>query len=329
MPFALLIALGAVPLILFLHTLRPRGQKITTTALFIWERVFRERPLATRLGWLLRKNLLLILQLAAAVALIAALADPSLLHFGAPAGDTVVVIDLTASMKAKGAGGTRFDAARRELLSLVEGLRGEQRMMVIGAGSETRLIVPFTADKNRLREAARNLTPTDASGNVRDAILSAHAFLKKGSRDRVVVVSDGAFDGADEFSRESESSRFIRIPGGTENVGIVGLSLRRRADGSERYEVTGAGAQLRRRALRASPLTLALGETVLAREDITLEAGGRHVLVHPFNGNPAGTLTAQLAIEDDFPTDDRAALTVSARGAAQAALCRSGKRGLG
>ena len=236
-PFALLIALGAVPLILFLHTLRPRGQKITTTALFIWERVFRERPLATRLGWLLRKNLLLILQLAAAVALIAALADPSLLHFGAPAGDTVVVIDLTASMKAKGTGGTRFDAARRELLSLVEGLRGEQRMMVIGAGSETRLIVPFTADKNRLREAARNLTPTDASGNVRDAILSAHAFLKKGSRDRVVVVSDGAFDGADEFSRESESSRFIRIPGGTENVGIVGLSLRRRADGSERYEV--------------------------------------------------------------------------------------------
>ena len=163
LPFALLIALGAVPLILFLHSLRPRGLKVRTTALFIWERVLQERPLATRLGWLLRKNLLPILQLLAAIALIAALADPSLLHFGPPAGDTVVVMDLTASMKAKGPAGTRFDAARREYLSLVDGLRAGQRMMLIGAGSETRLIVPFTADKGRLRDAGRNLQPTDAS----------------------------------------------------------------------------------------------------------------------------------------------------------------------
>ena len=48
-PFALLIALGAVPLILFLHSLRPRGQKVTTTALFIWERVFRNAR--SRRGW--------------------------------------------------------------------------------------------------------------------------------------------------------------------------------------------------------------------------------------------------------------------------------------
>ena len=89
--------------------------------------MLKERPLATRLGWLLRKNLLLILQLLAAIVLIAALADPSLTSFGAPAGDTVVVMDLTASMKAKGPGGTRFDAARRELLSLVDGLPAERR----------------------------------------------------------------------------------------------------------------------------------------------------------------------------------------------------------
>src|SRR5918996_5662414 len=97
-PYALLIAFGAVPLILFLHSLRPRGAKVRTTALFIWERVLKERPLATRLGWLLRKNLLLILQLLAAIVLIAALGDPSLLRFGRQAGDTVVVVDLTASM---------------------------------------------------------------------------------------------------------------------------------------------------------------------------------------------------------------------------------------
>jgi Mg-chelatase subunit ChlD len=311
LPSALLVILGAVPLILFLHSLRPRGIRVRTTALFIWERVSNERPLATRLGWFVRRNLLLILQLAAAILLIAALADPSLTRFGAPAGDTVVVMDLTASMKAKGPAGTRFDAARRELLSLVDALPAERKMMLIGAGSEARLIVPFTTDKRRLAEAGRDLLPTDTAGDVKSAILFAHSFLKKGSRDRVVVVSDGAFAGAEEFSRESASFRLIRIPGGAENLGIVGLDLRRHADGSERYEVLAQVRNFGANAARA-PLALALGKTELAREEITIEAGGRRVLVYPYEGDPAGTLTAQLAIDDDLATDNRATLTVSA-----------------
>src|SRR5437773_11411345 len=119
LPSALLLRAGANPLILFLHSLKPRGRKITTSTMFLWERVLRERPLGTRLGWLLRKNLLLILQLLAATALIVALADPLLRHFGGLSGDIVVVVDLSASMRAKGKSGSRFDAARRELQPLV------------------------------------------------------------------------------------------------------------------------------------------------------------------------------------------------------------------
>src|SRR4030095_10349843 len=107
LPAALFSLIGAIPLILFLHSLKPRGLKIATTTMFIWQRVLRERPLGTRLGWLLRKNLLLILQLLAALALVAALADPSLLHIGQRTGDMVVVLDLSASMKATGKSGSR------------------------------------------------------------------------------------------------------------------------------------------------------------------------------------------------------------------------------
>ncbi len=311
LPYALFFLLGAVPLIIFLHSIRPRGVKLSTTALFIWERLLRERPLATRLGWLLRKNLLLILQLLAALLLIGALADPALLFFGAPAGDTVVVVDLTASMKAKGSAGTRFESARQEFLSLVDGLPADRKMMLIGAGAETRLIVPFTSDKRRLREAGRSLMPADTSGQVKDAILFAHAFLKKGSPDRVVVISDGAFTGAGEFSRPAPHLRFIKIPGGTENTGIVGLELRRQPDGSERYE---AMVQVRNFGAVAARggLTMALGDKILSREKIALEAGGRRVLVYPYDGEPTGTLTARLEIDDDFLTDNHAALALSA-----------------
>ena len=205
-PYALLLFFGAVPLILFLHSLRPKGFKVATTTLFLWERVLKQRPLATRLGWLFRKNLLLILQILAASLLIAALADPSLLHFGAPSGDVVVVVDLSASMKAKGPLGTRFDAARKEFLALVDALSSGQKMMLIGAGAQTRLIVPFTANKQRLRDAGRNLVATDVPGRIKEAILFAHAFLKPGSPDHVVVISDGAFIGAEDFARQAAHS---------------------------------------------------------------------------------------------------------------------------
>src|SRR2546428_14058341 len=95
-PYALLLLFGAIPLIVFLHSLKPKGFKVRTTTLFLWERVLKERPLATRLGWLFRKNPLLILQILAACLLIGALADPSLLPFGAPSGGVVTVGDFNA-----------------------------------------------------------------------------------------------------------------------------------------------------------------------------------------------------------------------------------------
>ena len=52
LPSALFLLAGAIPLILFLHSLKPRGLKVATTTMFLWERILKERPLGTRLGWL-------------------------------------------------------------------------------------------------------------------------------------------------------------------------------------------------------------------------------------------------------------------------------------
>ena len=309
-PYALLLLFGAIPLILFLHSLKPKGFKVSTTTLFLWERVLKQRPLATRLGWLFRKNLLLILQILAVCFLIAALADPSLLHFGAPSGELVVVVDLSASMKATGQSGTRFEAARKQFQSLVDALGSGQKMMVIGAGAQPRLMTAFTADQRRLHEVGRAMAPMDVSGRVKDAILFAHAFLKRGSPDQVVVITDGAFAGAEDFSRHGAQLRFIRVDGGKDNVGIVGFEVRRQADRSSEYEVMVHVRNFTAKVVRA-PLTLKLGEKTLIRESIDIEPDGRRVLIYPFQGTLAGSLVARLEIDDDFATDNQAYLAVS------------------
>ena len=309
-PYAFLLLSGAVPLILFLHSLKPRGLKLRTTTLFIWERVLKQQPLGTRLGWLLRKNLLLILQLLAAAILVAALADPTLLHFGAPSGDIVAVIDLSASMKARGRSGTRFEAARKGFLALVDELGSDQKMMVIGAGAEPRLLAPFTSDKRRLRELGRSLEATDAPGRVKEAILFAHAFLKRGSPDRVVVITDGAFEGAEDFARPSAHLHFITVDGGKDNVGIVGFEVRRQLDHPSRLEIMVHIKNYTNRTIRA-PLTLTLAGKTLTRETIDIEANGRRVLIYPVGEALSGALEARLEIDEDFPTDNRAYLAVT------------------
>ncbi len=323
LPSALFLLAAALPLIIFLHSLKPRGLKIATTTLFLWERVLRERPLSTRLGWLLRKNLLLILQLLAAIALIAALADPALRHFGSQSGDLVVVLDLSASMKAKGKNGsraTRFEAARQEFLALVDGLAAEQKMLVIGASTQPRLLAPFTGDKRRLRELGRNLEATEAPGRIKDAILFAHAFLKRGGADQVVVISDGAFAGAEEYAKPAAHLRFINIAGAKEksgesvNLAIVGFEVRRQPERPSSAEIMVHLRNFSASAMRA-PLTLSLGEKVLLRQEIDIGAGDRRVLIYPVDGelkgSLTGALTARLEIDDDFATDNRAYLAVN------------------
>ncbi len=310
LPYALLLLAGAIPLILFLHSLKPRGLKIGTTTMFLWERVLRERPLGTRLGWLLRNNLLLILQILAAVALIVALADPSLRNFGSTSGDVVAVLDLSASMKAKGKSGSRFDAARRQFLALVDELRGSQKMMVIGAGAQPRLLVPFTGDKRRLRELARDLEATDAPGRVKDAILFAHAFLKRDSSDQVVVISDSAFNGAEEFIKAAAHYRFVNVAGGTDNIAIVGFEVRRHPEQPASAEIMVHVRNFTAKAVRV-PLVLTTGENILKRETIEVGADDRRVLIYPYDGSLNGILVARLEVDDDFATDNQAYLVLS------------------
>jgi Ca-activated chloride channel homolog len=310
LPSALFLLAGAIPLILFLHSLKPRGLKIATTTMFLWERILRERPLGTRLGWLLRHNLLLLLQIFAAVALIVALADPALLHFGSSAGDLIVVIDLSASMKASGRSGLRFDTARRELDKLIDNMSGAQKMMVIGAGVQPRLLMPFTAEKRRLRDLARGLEATDAPGRVKETILFAHTFLKRDSADRIAVISDGAFQGAEEFTKPAAHYRFVSVAGGSENIAIVGFEARLHSDRSAPAEIMVHLRNFTAKAVRV-PLAVTLGEKLLAREEIEIAAGERRVMIYPFTGELRGILTARLEAQDDFATDNVAYLALT------------------
>jgi Ca-activated chloride channel family protein len=308
-PSALLLLLAAVPAILILNSLRPKGLQVRTTTLFLWERVLKERQMGRWLGRLLKKNLPLALQLLAAIFLIAALADPRLTRFAASAGDTVVVLDLSASMKAKGRGGERFDDARAEFLKLIDALPSGRKMMTIGAGARPQILSPWTDDRARLRTLARSVRATDAPAPVKEAVLFAHAFLKRASGDRVVVVTDGAFEGAAELPWDAAHLQLVKVGEGGENIGITGFELRRLPDRPDRYEAMVAVKNFTSHPMRA-PLTLTAAGKTWAEETLDLAAGESRALIYPHAGALPERLEASLNVADDFSTDNRAFLAV-------------------
>jgi len=307
-PTAFFILLGAVPLILLLNSLRPRGPRVPVTALFLLEKVLRERPMGRRLGWLWHRNLPLILQLLAALAVITALAGPALLGVGTGARDWVVVMDQSASMKAAGASGVRFDAAREELLRRIDGLGSNDRMMIIGAAAEPVVVQPFTRDRARLRRTAAALHATDAEAPVKEAVLLAHTFLKRQGPHRVVVLTDAAFKGIDELPWAASYLELVRVEGGADNVGILGFQFRRVPGEADEYEAMVLVQNFTERPVNA-PLVVTVADRVVTRTLLSLGPSAREVLIYGVPGPLRGRATALLAIDDDLQTDNRAYLS--------------------
>ncbi len=306
-PAAFLFLLGAVPVILLLNSLRPRGARVPVTALFLLEKVLRERPMGRRLGWLWRRNLLLILQLLAAAAVIAALAGPALLGLGSTGRDLVVVMDLSASMKAAGESSSRFDAARTELLQRIDALGANDRMMIIGAAASPQVIQPFTGDRTTLRGTAEGLAATDAEAPVKEAVLLAHTFLKRQGPHRVVVITDGAFKGIEELPLAASYLELVQVGGGVDNVGILGFQFRRVPGEADEYEAMVVVENFTERAVHA-PLIVTVSDRVVSRTLLSLEPFSREVLIYGIPGPLRGRASALLAIDDDLHTDNRAFL---------------------
>jgi hypothetical protein len=96
---AALISLLAIPLLLLLYLLRPRRRRVVLSTIALWQAALRDREGAQGLRKLPR-TLSLLLLLATVLLLGFALAGPQWLTRSDEGTDTVLVLDVSASMRA-------------------------------------------------------------------------------------------------------------------------------------------------------------------------------------------------------------------------------------
>lgn len=185
--WALVIPAAVVALYLLRRKYVPRQ----VPSAFLWRKSLRDHA-ANRPLQRLRKNLLLPVQLLAALFLALGLMQPCV--SGGTAGRTILIFDVSGSMQTVTAGRTRLDEAKARAEELLRGLPAGEEITVLAAGDETRQLTLGSRDREEVRQAIASLRCGRGGADLTRALSLAEAVRREegeeGSGARIVVYSD-------------------------------------------------------------------------------------------------------------------------------------------
>lgn len=314
-----LAALVALPLIIWLFSLRPKRQEVRVSSNWLWREALAERDRGVGLRKLLR-SLSLLLLLIAALAIAVALARPQWLTRAEQPGDLVVIVDSSASMQTRTGGTSRFELALERAERLIDELPESDRLALMSSASRPVLRSGFETDRLVLRERLAAIEPTDEAGRPRAALELALSLLS-GRRDgRVVFLTDGAFD--DSLDAGEVPLEVVAVQqgeggdagpsGGSEqavNFAITRFDVRPEIGALDRYAVL---VTVRSYASADRNITLRLardGRSIAARQ-LQVPAGERRSLHLVIEGRLQGRMEARIEADDDLGVDDAAYVVV-------------------
>ena len=171
--------------IVALYLRRPHRRPLEVSSLLFWQRVLEREPHRKFLGRL-RNPLSLLLQLLIFLLLLLALARPEEASFRGRR-STVMVLDMRARMQAPGV----FPDALLAAQDLVARLGPNDEMAILAMEGVPRIVSSFSNDSRELRRRLASLVPSDAGGNLDEALVLARRLLdaRPGER-RLVAISD-------------------------------------------------------------------------------------------------------------------------------------------
>jgi uncharacterized membrane protein len=300
-PLALALFALALPLVL-LYFLKVRRRERRVASLLLWDPSLRDRE-ASAFFQRLQRDPLLILQLLALLALSVALARPAVTIMGDGARKVVIVLDTSASMKARDVSPSRFEVARGQALGLVRRLSEGAEVMVIEAGVQPRVTAALARDRERALAAIHAARARDLPNRLVEAVRTARALVAADPRAEIHVFTDGAFTLPQGPETSDPRVRWVGVGRRSQNVGITNLSIRKNYFGSFEHQAFVSLVNY-----TAEPqtftFTLELEHQPIAEKQITLEPNVRRSVVLPFTHGGGGTVMARLQIDDDLSVDD-------------------------
>ena len=175
-----LLGLVAIPLILLLYILKQKREKLPVSSLVLWQQVLRD--MQTRTPWQkLRNNLLMFLQILAALLITLALAGLALQLFKGEKESVILVLDTSLSMSATDTQPTRLEAAKKDALQYVKDLPNESRTTVVTIGREANVLLYASTSTD---EAARSIQAIETTNSYMDPAKAEELLLSLKKQDQ-------------------------------------------------------------------------------------------------------------------------------------------------
>ena len=352
----LVAAAVAVPALVLLYFLKLKRRDMPVSSTLLWKRAVQDLQVNAPFQRL-RRNILLVLQLLALAAVLAALGRPVLSLSAGPAKRYVLLIDHSASMSATDLAPTRLAEAKRQARTLVDSLRSKRtwylsdesdEAMVIAFGPAAKVLCNYTSDKRQLAAAIEAIEPTDGESRLAEAMAVAQAFAAPaGAEDKgrpavapatLELFTDGRLTDLDDVSAPPGTLTYHKIGSSRQNVAVVAMRARRSYEQPEKLT-----AFVNLANFGPEPVTcdvqLSIDASVRAVRPATIPAlePGRpgqparpghaavsFVLAHP----QAGVIEVRALSDDPLPGDNVAWGVVEAPGQLYVALVTGGNEPL-
>jgi hypothetical protein len=319
-PAALLWAGLAIPIIVF-YILKIRLRRVPVSTTLFWRQIFEEKK--PRSIWQKLRHLIsLLVQLAIVGLLVLALAEPFFRWEILGARRLVLVVDNSASMNATDVAPSRLAKAKDEAKRIIAGLRFRDEMAVIAAGTEPQVISGMTGHQSTLRKAVDDIPATEGPTRVKEAVELAQRLLINQKNRRVIVVTDGGFDDAENLARDDEV-QFVSVGKRTGNVGITRFQVRRSLLDPVGYEILAEVMNFSDDPIECR-LEIDLNGKVVDVVPLKLTPGGKFNQVFEKTSTEGGKLTARLNRTDALPVDNEALAILPRREVRPVALVTKG-----
>ncbi len=267
---------SAVPAVIILYLLRPRGKDYRISSTLLWDKLFRNQQSQTVLEKFIH-NILMYLQILILALLILSLMSPYLHRAGKSRGNVILVFDTSGSMQHDaGDGGTRLEWAIKEAESLIASSEETAFSIITCDCTGTDPLAVGVKDKSTLLEALGQITCCDGGGDLSDAQSMVETFRNAGGGSEegsqaaeVIVFTDGG--GAAEAMHFSEyfDAQVVVVGEAVSNVANQFLSF---AEGDAGMITCASGITNYSDAKASMEVSLYAGERLVEIKKMTLAA---------------------------------------------------------
>lgn len=316
-PLTLLLA---VPVVIILYLLKPKGKDYKISSTLLWDNLFKNQQSKTFLEKFIH-NILMYLQILIILLLVFALMSPYIHMRDVNKENVILVFDTSGSMQHDaGNGRTRIEEAVEQAKSLIAASEDTTFSIVANDCMGTELLAVGAKDKKSLYDVLEQIVCCDGPGSLQEAesiietLRGANEESGQTAGTEVILFTDGNGAGSAEGFAEYFDARVLVMGGAVSNVANNFLSyVEKKTEGAEETDLTVVcAASLTNYSTEAASMEVSLyeGDTLREIRQVTLGAGETTLCYFEefaWQGEPLYSEISSIKFEGKNDTDSLAA----------------------